>query len=335
MGDADEEIPKDRSKGKDSMTPLEQQVDEIVAASLASKGCLLDAEGMVEIGPPNDGSAAPRRKAHKRNKGPGGSASRSGLGGGASRSRATQGGSVATSTSSKESNRIGTSRSSVGGGLSSAHSAGGQTSSSDAWADAKEGRDVMVARESARVLSSRALLLSLRTVERAIQQNSYHSRHRLYRCVWEFFAQQMSLAVGLTHTPHGFSPTHSAVPGTEAELEARTGGGPQNAAAVVDLSEVLLAAAATKDGECLSWRRKMFLSCVFACSLYRVSRRSCVAQPSPRRGWSGCGPTIAPSQRAATCPAWCGTRPTRTCWRSPTASLTLQTSAMASSRSGP
>lgn len=206
MGDADEEIPKDRSKGKDSMTPLEQQVDEIVAASLASKGCLLDAEGMVEIGPPNDGSAAPRRKAHKRNKGPGGSASRSGLGGGASRSRATQGGSVATSTSSKESNRIGTSRSSVGGGLSSAHSAGGQTSSSDAWADAKEGRDVMVARESARVLSSRALLLSLRTVERAIQQNSYHSRHRLYRCVWEFFAQQMSLAVGAHTHPSCFLP---------------------------------------------------------------------------------------------------------------------------------
>lgn len=151
-----------RADPKAGMTELERQVDEVVAAALASPGCLLDAERSVRIVPKGD------RRSRKTG-GRGGGGSKGG------RSRAAHAGGLSGSGSrpSASASRASNSGSAVGTG---AGDGGG-------WAEGKEGRDVMVARESARVLSSRSLLLSLRTVERAIQQNAYHSKHRLYRAV--------------------------------------------------------------------------------------------------------------------------------------------------------
>lgn len=160
---------------KDGMTDLERQVDTVVAAALASPGCLLDAEGAVRIGAParTTGGGHGKRSKSSRTAHASGSRSRNALASGTSRSRATH----ASSGSSKDNSRAATSRGSVANSTSGASGAG------EGWGEATEGTDIMVARESSRVLSSRALLLSLRTVERAIQQNSYHSRHRLYRAV--------------------------------------------------------------------------------------------------------------------------------------------------------
>ena len=221
-GDGEEALDagKDASGGKDGMSELERQVDTVVAAALASPGCLLDAEGAVRIGPQTrrggggggGGSSNKRNKGHSRSAHGSGSRSRNAMASGASRSRATHG-----SSGSSKDNRAQHSRSSAANSTASGGGGGGE-----GWGDAADGADIMVARESSRVLSSRALLLSLRTVERAIQQNSYHSRHRLYR----------------------------AVPGSEAELEqAKAAERLRLAAAAGELGD--LSGVAATDGVCV------------------------------------------------------------------------------------
>lgn len=168
---------KESKDDKAGMTDLERQVDEVVAAALASPGCLLDAEGMVQISSKN--APGGRKGRGGRPTVTTGGASRS-KGGAASRSRTTGAMSQASHGSS---GKHSVSRNSQTGSGSGGGGGGGAPGSAEGWGEAKEGRDVMVARESARVLSSRSLLMSLRTVERAIQQNAYHSKHRLYRAV--------------------------------------------------------------------------------------------------------------------------------------------------------
>jgi hypothetical protein len=47
----------------------------------------------------------------------------------------------------------------------------------------KDSKDILLGRETARVLSSRSLLHSLSIVERALQQNVFHAAHRMYKAV--------------------------------------------------------------------------------------------------------------------------------------------------------
>ena len=72
-GDGEEALDagKDASGGKDGMSELERQVDTVVAAALASPGCLLDAEGAVRIGPQTrrGGGGGGGGSSNKRNKG--------------------------------------------------------------------------------------------------------------------------------------------------------------------------------------------------------------------------------------------------------------------------
>jgi hypothetical protein len=51
------------------------------------------------------------------------------------------------------------------------------------WSDLSDTKDVLSAREVARLMTSRTLLRALGTVERALHQNLYHSAHRMYRAV--------------------------------------------------------------------------------------------------------------------------------------------------------
>jgi hypothetical protein len=51
---------------------------------------------------------------------------------------------------------------------------------SSEWADLSDTKDVLSAREVARLMTSRSLLQALSTVERALHQNLYHSAHRMY-----------------------------------------------------------------------------------------------------------------------------------------------------------
>lgn len=261
-GDADADIVGGGAGGKDaaaaaraeesskreSMTEVERAVDEAVAASVGSPGCLLDVEGSVFISAPQAWEdpthsvpvIARRTQARAgggREKSLGATSSSlqssavgvsrsiavssggsglpdSGTGGlkkrttstaSTSESKGARSGGVAavstrrsdggSSNSRNNTNTSGTHSSGSGaGGASGPTRQGikipvkptkkdGAAAGSSEWADLSDTKDVLSAREVARLMTSRSLLQALSTVERALHQNLYHSAHRMYRAV--------------------------------------------------------------------------------------------------------------------------------------------------------
>lgn len=68
------------------------------------------------------------------------------------------------------------------------------------WSEPKDSKDILLARETSRVLSSRSLLDSLHIVERALQQNVFHAAHR-YLLLASVYLWSVSLIFLLAFAP--------------------------------------------------------------------------------------------------------------------------------------
>eukprot|EP00753_Platysulcus_tardus_P007346 PLAT15148.1.p1 GENE.PLAT15148.1~~PLAT15148.1.p1 ORF type:complete len:939 (-),score=504.02 PLAT15148.1:184-3000(-) len=148
-------------RGGSKKTALGRQVEEVVAASLATPGCLIDVESGRAAKPRIEVSTSlAATSAH-------GSSRHSGM--------------LPASGAVGSSSGVHVGSSSFSGGTKEARGHITVALSEDVWAEGKDVKDVIAARESARVMYSSALLHALRTVECAIQQNLYHSKHLIYR----------------------------------------------------------------------------------------------------------------------------------------------------------
>lgn len=179
-------------------TGLENVVDAVVSVSLATPGCLIDADGAVNILPP---VAAPVKKSNKYD--PNLQTSQSALSSSnagssnANRNQQTKDPSKPTdapvargwgmdSRSSAISNvsfsgRMGSAGNNGGTGLGDNDENNDKTKTNNNDDDGVGPLDVVVQQQANRIFRSRSLFDNLALVERAIQQNLYHESHRKYR----------------------------------------------------------------------------------------------------------------------------------------------------------
>jgi WD40 repeat protein len=173
---------------------LMKQVEEIVTASLASPGCLLDTDvtlthsavGQSGVVAQGSGTMVPGGASGTNNFGGGGSQG----GSRASNMGTNRDGNSSRNINDKSANASQSGSNNVSGNFSSSANVsvsgageqeGGPNANSNVWPEVQDSRDVVAERRARTILASKTLANSLQHVERALQQNRFHEKHLLYR----------------------------------------------------------------------------------------------------------------------------------------------------------